>query len=81
MATPAKYKIGLIQMAFGTDSEANLQRAIGKIEEAARNGAQLVCLPELFLSETSTPVIPPSFLYSTERRRPSSSRGIEACHS
>ena len=38
-------------MAFGTDSEANLQRAIGKIEEAARNGAQLICLPELFRSQ------------------------------
>jgi len=51
MATPAKYTVGLIQMAFGTDSEANLQRAIGKIEEAARNGAQLICLPELFRSQ------------------------------
>lgn len=38
-------------MAFGTDSEANLQRAIDKIEEAARNGAQLICLPELFRSQ------------------------------
>lgn len=51
MATPTKYTVGLIQMAFGTDSEANLQRAIGRIEEAARNGAQLICLPELFRSQ------------------------------
>jgi N-carbamoylputrescine amidase len=43
-------KIGLIQMACSADSEENLQRAVGKVEEAAKDGAQIICLPELFRS-------------------------------
>ncbi len=43
-------KIGLIQMACSADSEENLQRALGKVEEAAKDGAQIICLPELFRS-------------------------------
>lgn len=43
-------KIGLIQMACSADSEENLQRALGKVEEAAKGGAQIICLPELFRS-------------------------------
>jgi hypothetical protein len=43
-------KIGLIQMACSPDSEENLQRAVGKVEEAAKDGAKIICLPELFRS-------------------------------
>lgn len=43
-------KIGMIQMACSPDSEENLQRALGKVEEAAKDGAQIICLPELFRS-------------------------------
>ena len=43
-------KVGLIQMACSADSEENLQRALGKVEEAAKDGAQIICLPELFRS-------------------------------
>jgi N-carbamoylputrescine amidase len=43
-------KVGVIQMACSADSEENLQRAVGKVEEAAKGGAQIVCLPELFRS-------------------------------
>jgi N-carbamoylputrescine amidase len=43
-------KIGLIQMACSADSEENLDRAVGKVEELAKGGAQIICLPELFRS-------------------------------
>jgi N-carbamoylputrescine amidase len=42
--------IGLVQMAMGTDSAQNLDRALGRIEEAGKAGAQIICLPELFRS-------------------------------
>ncbi|MFN8641815.1 MAG: carbon-nitrogen hydrolase [Candidatus Binatia bacterium] len=42
--------VGLVQMRCGTDVQANLQRALAGIEEAAARGAQLVCLQELFRS-------------------------------
>jgi N-carbamoylputrescine amidase len=50
MATPRKFTVALVQMALGQDPEKNLRRAATKIEEAARKGADLVCLPELFRS-------------------------------
>lgn len=45
-----KIKVGLVQMSCSADVEANLQKAIAGIREAARQGAQLVCLQELFTS-------------------------------
>ncbi len=45
-----KVKIGLIQMACGDEAAGNLERARLKIREAAGQGAQVICLPELFLS-------------------------------
>src|SRR6058998_3106300 len=47
---PAKYKVGLVQMAMSADPDENLKHAIDRVEEAARQGARLVCLPELFRS-------------------------------
>ena len=44
-------KIGLIQMACSANSEDNLERAVAKVEEAAKDGAQIICLPELFRSQ------------------------------
>ncbi len=41
-------KIGLVQMAMGADREANVARARRGIADAARRGARIVCLPELF---------------------------------
>src|SRR3954462_14179541 len=43
--------IALIQMQCGTDQGANLEKAIARIRDAARGGAEIVCLPELFRSQ------------------------------
>jgi N-carbamoylputrescine amidase len=48
MTTPAKFTVGLVQMACSPDPDDNLRRGIGCLEEAAGRGAQVVCLPELF---------------------------------
>lgn len=43
-------KIGLVQMQMVEEPEPNMEKAIDGIREAARGGAEVVCLPELFLS-------------------------------
>lgn len=48
---PSKFTIGLVQMKCTSDRDDNLSRAIDRIREASRRGAQIVCLHELFLSE------------------------------
>ncbi|MEN6611816.1 MAG: agmatine deiminase family protein [Methanoregulaceae archaeon] len=40
--------IGLIQMEIRENRDENLRRAVGKTESAARHGAKIICLPELF---------------------------------
>ena len=40
-----KFSVGLIQMRCGKDAEENLSRAIEKIREAAKRGAQIICTP------------------------------------
>jgi len=45
-----KYKVGLIQMAMTDRREENLRKALAKVREAAKRGAQVICLPELFAS-------------------------------
>jgi len=46
-----KYKVGLVQMRMGPDPETNLASAIKHVREAARRGANIVCLPELFRAQ------------------------------
>jgi agmatine deiminase len=41
-------KIGLIQTAVSEDLAVNLNKTLQKVEEAAANGAQIVCLQELY---------------------------------
>src|SRR5690606_7287034 len=45
-----KVSIGIVQMSCTADKQANLQKAIEKVREAAAKGAQIVCLQELFTS-------------------------------
>jgi N-carbamoylputrescine amidase len=42
--------LGLVQMCCSANPEENLARALERVEEAARRGAKIVCLPELFRS-------------------------------
>jgi len=51
MADTRKYNVGLVQMCMGPDPEANLASAVRHIHEAARLGANIVCLPELFRAQ------------------------------
>jgi len=46
----SKVNVGIVQMSCSADKQANLQKATEKVKEAAANGAQIVCLPELFTS-------------------------------
>jgi len=43
-----KIKAGLIQMTCGSDKQANIDKAIGLIRNSAAQGAQIICLQELF---------------------------------
>ena len=43
-------KVGLVQMSCGENPAANLTKAIEHVKAAAKKGAQIVCLQELFRS-------------------------------
>jgi N-carbamoylputrescine amidase len=45
------FTLGLVQMRCDEDAGANLERALTGIRRAAGNGAQIVCLPELFRTQ------------------------------
>lgn len=49
--TSPQFRIGLVQTACTLDSQANLAHTAGKIREAARQGAQIICTQELFRSQ------------------------------
>ena len=48
---PAKFRIGLVQMACSPDPNENFAKAEWRIREAAARGAQIICLQELFRSQ------------------------------
>lgn len=47
-ARPERVKVGLVQMGMSEDPATNLERASELVASAVGEGAQLVCLPELF---------------------------------
>jgi N-carbamoylputrescine amidase len=47
---PMKINVGLVQMTCTANKAENLAKAIAKVKDAAKKGAQIVCLQELFTS-------------------------------
>jgi N-carbamoylputrescine amidase len=45
------FRVGLIQMACSPDADDNVRRALEYVCQAAQQGAQVVCLPELFRTQ------------------------------
>ena len=48
--TKGKFNAAIIQMSFSEDTDENLNNAVAWIEKAAGEGAEVICLPELFRS-------------------------------
>ncbi|MBI2677641.1 MAG: carbon-nitrogen hydrolase [Candidatus Koribacter versatilis] len=46
-----KFNVGLVQMSCGPDPDANVAKAVARVKDAARQGAHVVCLPELFRTQ------------------------------
>lgn len=51
MAFAGKFNIGLVQMSCSADPNENLAKAEWRVREAAAQGAQVICLQELFRSQ------------------------------
>ena len=47
-ATSTPYRVALVQMSMSPEPDANLRQAMERIRAAAREGAQVIALPELF---------------------------------
>ena len=47
----SKTKIALVQMKMSSDPKKNIRNAKNKIKIAAKKGAKVICLPELFLTK------------------------------
>lgn len=73
------FKIGLIQMKCHQDSKANLSKAISGIDQAANQGAQIVCLQELFLTPYFCQVQDPSFFEYAEPIPGPTTDALAAC--
>jgi N-carbamoylputrescine amidase len=43
-------RVGLVQMSMSSDADDNLKKAVARVAEAKKKGAEVVCLPELYRS-------------------------------
>ena len=50
MATE-KFNVALVQMSCGPEPADNLKKALDRVADAAKRGAEVVCLPELFQTQ------------------------------
>ena len=50
-ASSLKFRVGLVQMTCSPDVQINLEKAVAQTREAARRGAQIVCLQEMYRSQ------------------------------
>src|SRR5512143_3164314 len=48
MSTQQRFKVGLVQTAMSARPEDNVEKAVSRVREAARLGAEVVCLPEMY---------------------------------
>ncbi|HXK09927.1 MAG TPA: carbon-nitrogen hydrolase [Vicinamibacteria bacterium] len=48
MPSSHRFTVGLVQMAMSARPDENVRKAEDKVREAARLGAEVVCLPEMF---------------------------------
>jgi len=51
MSLMKPFRVGLVQLSCSTDAQENLEKAADRVREAAKRGAQVICLPELFRSQ------------------------------
>jgi N-carbamoylputrescine amidase len=51
MAGNSKFRVGLVQMSCGPDPDANLEKAAERVRSGAHQGADVICLPELFRAQ------------------------------
>src|ERR1700689_4425625 len=51
MASKTNDRVGLVQMSCSPDPDPKLDKAADRVREAARGGANIVCLPELFRAQ------------------------------
>jgi N-carbamoylputrescine amidase len=48
MAAKTQFRVGLVQMSMSARPAENVEKAAARVGEAARTGAEVVCLPELY---------------------------------